>query len=136
MKLTKGILVGILIYLALFFGEKGVHYIYFYATHEFGTSNLLLIKSSLMINFAPIVAGIIAGFISRRGLISGFVTGAISGLIILLHEQLTGANPFNQEFTPSILFDEVFTIGCIAAVSGAAGELLKMKHMSRSYMNN
>ena len=135
MKIVKGILVGILIYLALFFGEKAVHFFYFYATHEFGTSNLLLIKSSFMINFAPIVAGTFAGFISKRGLITGFVMGIISGFIILLYQQITGANPFNQTYTPSIIFDEVFTIGCIAAVSGATGELIIIKFISRSAMN-
>ncbi len=56
MKIVKGVLVGVSIYLALYFGEKAVHFIYFYITHEVGTSNLLLIKSSFMINFAPIVA--------------------------------------------------------------------------------
>ena len=129
MKIVKGVLVGVSIYLALYFGEKAVHFIYFYITHEVGTSNLLLIKSSFMINFAPIVAGLFAGYISKKGLISGFVAGTISGLIVLIFQQLTGASPFNQEYTPSILFDEVFTIGCIASVSGAAGELIKSKRL-------
>ena len=88
-----------------------------------------------MINFAPILAGIFAGFISKKGLITGFVTGIISGFIVLLYQQITGANPFNQAYTPSILFDEVFTTGCIAAVSVATGELIKIKQMSQSVMN-
>lgn len=128
MKITKAILLGIIIYLVLFFGEKAIHFIYFYATHEFGTDNLLLINSSLMINFAPILGGITAGFISKKGFISGFFVGVISGMIVLIYQQFSGANPFTQEFTPSILFDEVFIKGCVAAASGAAGELIKLKH--------
>ena len=128
MEITKAILLGIIIYLVLFFGEKAIHFIYFYATHNFGTNNLLLIKSSLMINFAPILAGIIAGYISKQGFIAGFFVGVISGAIVLLFQLFSGANPFTQEFTPSILFDEVFIKGCVAAVSGAAGELIKLKH--------
>lgn len=127
---------GILIYLALFFGEKAVHFIYFYAAHEFGTSNFLLNKSSLIIYFAPIVAGIFAAIISKKGLTTGFVMGITSGFIVLLYQQITGANPFNQTYSPRILFDEVFKIGCITAVSGATGELINIKFISRSAMNN
>ncbi len=131
MNITKSILIGISVYLVLFFGEKAIHFIYFYTTHEFGTDNLLLIKSSLMINFAPILGGITAGYISKKGFISGFFVGVISGTIVLIYQQFSGANPFTQEFTPSILFDEVFIKGCVAAASGAAGELIKLKYLSK-----
>ena len=131
MSIIKSTLLGISVYLALFFGEKAIHFIYFYATHDFGTSNLLLIKSSLMLNFAPIFGGIAAGYISKNGLISGFLVGTISGTTVLIYQQLSGANPFTLAFTPSILFDEVFIKGCVAAVSGATGELITLKHHSR-----
>ena len=131
MSITKGILTGISIYLALFFGEKATHFIYFYATHEFGASNLLLIKSSLMLNLSPILGGMDAEYISKKGFISGFLVGVIAGTIVLVTQQLSGANPFTQAFTPSILFDEVFIIACVAAVSGATGELIKLKRNSK-----
>jgi len=127
MKFAKSILLGTCIYLALFSGEKAIHFIYFYATHEFGTNNLLLIKSSLMLNFAPILGGFAAGYISKNGLASGFLVGAVSGVTILAYQQLSGANPFTQAFTPSILFDEVLIKACVAAVSGATGELINKK---------
>ena len=130
MNITKSILLGIGIYLALFFGEKAIHFIYFYASHEFGTNNLLLIKSSLLLNFAPIFGGMAAGYFSKRGFVSGFLVGLLSGLIVLIYQHISGANPFMQPFTPSILFDDVFIQGCIASVSGAAGELIKIKRQS------
>lgn len=64
-------------------------------------------------------------------MILGFIVGAISGTIVLIYQQFSGANPFTQEYTPSILFDEVFIKGCVAAVSGAAGELIKLKQHSK-----
>ena len=131
MNITKSIILGVGIYLALFFCEKAIHFIYFYATHEFGANNLLLIKSSLMLNFAPILGGITAGYISKKGLITGFIVGVISGTIVLVYQQLSGANPLTQEFTPSILFDEVFIKGCIASVAGATGELIYLRRSSK-----
>ncbi len=127
MNISKSVLIGTSIYLVLFFGEKAIHFIYFYASHDFGTSNLLLIKSSLMLSFAPILGGIVAGYISGKGLLSGFLVGIIAGLIVLIYQQFTGASPLTQAFTPSILFDEMLVKGCIAAVSGATGELFKNK---------
>ena len=130
MSTIKSIFFGISIYLALFFGEKAIHFIYFYASHEFGSNNLLLIKSSLMLNFAPIFGGMVAGYISKKGLTSGFLVGLLSGLIVLFYQQISGANPLMQTFTPSILFDDVFIQGCIASVSGATGELIRIKRRS------
>ena len=43
-----------------------------------------------------------------RGLSAGFATGLIAGMCVLIFQQFTGANPVFQEFTPAILFDEVF----------------------------
>lgn len=130
MAITKSVLIGIIVYLVLFFSEKAIHFIYFYLTHGFGADNLLLIKSSLMLNFAPILGGFTAGYVCRQGLLSGFLVGIISGLMVLIYHQLTGANPLNQDFTPSILFDDVFIKGCIASVSGATGELIKLKRQA------
>lgn len=131
MAITKSILLGIIVYLALFFGEKAIHFIYFYLTHEFGADNLLLIKSSLMLNFAPILGGFTAGYTCKKGLVSGFLVGIIAGLIVLTYQQFTGANPLAQDFTPSIVFDDVFIQGCIASVSGATGELIKFKQHTK-----
>ena len=127
MRFPAAIFFGVLAYLALYFGEKGVHFIYFYVTHDFATSNLLMIKSSLMIAFAPLLGGGIAGYLCQRGLLAGFTTGLIAGMSILIFQQLTGANPLFQEFTPAILFDEVFIKGCISSAAGAAGQLIKMQ---------
>lgn len=123
--MIKAIVIGIFVYLGLHFGEKGVHFIYFYLTHDFSSSNVLMIKSSLMLTFATLLGGAVSGYLSRRGLLSGFIVGILSGLIILLVQQLTGANPLFQEFTPAILFDEVFIKGCICAAGGAAGQLYR-----------
>ncbi|MEJ2116257.1 MAG: hypothetical protein P8X88_09525 [Gammaproteobacteria bacterium] len=128
MKFTKAILLGIFIYLLLFFAEKGVHFLYFYITHNFGTDNLLLIKSSLILNFAPILGGLISGYLCNKGIIAGFLVGIISGSLVLIYQQLTGANPLTQDYTPSIVFDEVFIKGCIASLAGATGELIKLKN--------
>lgn len=130
MNFIKSISIGILAYVTMFYGEKAIHFIYFYTTHNFGTSNLLLIKSSFMLQFAPILGGFLAGYLSKRGLISGFIVGLISGFLVLTVQLFSGANPFNQEFTPSILFDEVFLSSCVAAVSGATGELIHLKKSS------
>ena len=89
MNFIKSILLGVTVYLALFFGEKAIHFIYFYLTHNFGANNLLLIKSSLMLNFAPILGGFTAGYISNKGLFSGFLVGIVSGMIVLVFQQLT-----------------------------------------------
>ena len=124
---TKSILIGVVVYLSMIYGEKSIHFIYFYSTHNFGTNNLLLIKSSFILHFAPILGGFIAGYFSKRGLITGFMVGLISGLLVLLSQSMTGANPFNQEFTPSILFDEVFLKACVTAISRATGELIQLK---------
>ena len=127
MKLPTAVLVGVLVYLALYFGEKGIHFIYFYLTHDFATSNLLMIKSSFMITFAQLLGGGIAGYLSMRGLSAGFATGLIAGMCVLIFQQTTGANPLYQEYTPAILFDEVFLKACICAAAGAAGQLMKMQ---------
>lgn len=127
MKFSAAIIFGVSVYLALHFGEKGVHFIYFYLTHDFATSNLLMIKSSFMITFAPLLGGGTAGYLSMRGLLAGFVTGLIAGMCILIFQQVTGANPLFQEFTPAILFDEVFLKACICAAAGAAGQIIKMQ---------
>ena len=127
MRLPAAIFFGVLVYLALFFGEKGVHFVYFYVTHEFATSNLLMIKSSFMIAFAQLLGGGVAGYLSMRGLLAGFATGLIAGMGVLVFQQSTGANPLFQEFTPAILFDEVFLKACICAASGAAGQLIKIQ---------
>ncbi len=82
MKYIQSIIVGVLVYLALYFGEKGVHFFYFYLTHDFATSNLLMIKSSFMITFAMLLGGSVAGYLSERGLVTGFVVGIISGWIL------------------------------------------------------
>lgn len=130
MKLFRAIAIGVIVYLVLHFGEKGVHFIYFYLTHEFATSNLLMMKSSLMLAFATLFSGALAGYLSQQGFVSGFIVGLISGFSILIVQQLTGANPLAQEFTPAILFDEVFLKACICSVAGAAGEnyYRKRKH--------
>lgn len=125
MKPATAVTIGVLVYLSLHFGEKGVHFIYFYLTHDFATSNLLMIKSSFMLTFATLLGGGLAGYLCQRGLLAGFLVGVIAGLSILIIQQLTGANPLFQEFTPAILFDEVFLKACISAAAGAAGELLK-----------
>ena len=127
MKLTRAIFLGIVVYLSLHFGEKGVHFIYFYLTHDFSTSNLLMMKSSLMLTFAILLGGAVAGYISQRGILAGFIVGLISGMSILAIHQLTGANPFFQEFTPAILFDEVLLKACICSTAGAAGETLSRR---------
>ena len=123
--MKKAIIIGILVYLAMHFGDKGLHYIYFYLTHDFASNNLLMIKSSFLINFAPLIGGAVVGYISNRGILYGFVVGALAGLIILGIRQYNGANPFLQEFTPAILFDEVFLKACICAAGGAVGEKFK-----------
>ena len=127
MRIIPSIAIGIVIYLAIHFGEKGVHFIYFYVTHDFATSNTLMIKSSVMLAFATLLGGGIAGYLSRRGLLSGFIVGILSGISILVVQQLTGANPLWQEFTPAILFDEVFLKACVCSAAGAAGELINRK---------
>ena len=124
MKYLIAILTGVAVYLGLYFGEKGVHFLYFYLTHDFATSNILMIKSSFMIASAAILGGGIAGYLCQRGLSAGFLVGVFAGLGVLVFQQLTGANPLFQDFTPAILFDEVFLKGCYCAVSGAAGELI------------
>lgn len=125
MTFLKAIFFGTLVYLGLHFGEKGVHFIYFYLTHDFSTSNLLMIKSSFMLTFATLLGGVTAGYISRSGMLAGFMVGAVCGFAILVFQQLTGANPLFQEFTPAILFDEVFLKACICAAGGAAGNKLR-----------
>jgi hypothetical protein len=120
--MKKAIIIGILITLGMHFGDKGLHFIYFYLTHDFASSNLLMIKSSFLVNFAPLIGGAVVGYISHRGMLYGFIVGALAGFIILLIRQVNGANPFFQEFTPAILFDEVFLKACICAAGGAAGE--------------
>lgn len=127
MKLAPAIIIGTLVYLSLYFGEKGVHFIYFYLTHDFATSNLLMIKSSAMIAFAALLGGGVAGYLSQRGILAGFVVGIIAGICVLIVQQLTGANPMFQEFTPAILFDEVFLKACICAAAGGAGNLIKQQ---------
>ena len=127
MKSVRAIIFGVIVYLGLHFGEKGVHFIYFYLTHDFSTSNILMIKSSLMLTLATLLGGAVAGYISGKGLPTGFIVGIISGFTILLLQQLSGANLFLQEFTPAILFDEVFLKACICSAGGAAGQLLRMR---------
>ena len=127
MKLLKAIILGVTAYLTLHFGEKGIHFAYFYLTHDFSTSNLLMIKSSFLLTFSILIGGGIAGYASNRGLLAGFIVGCIAGSIILLIQQISGANPLMQEFTPAILFDEVFLNACICAAAGAAGELIRNK---------
>ena len=128
--IIKSILLGIFVYLLFVFAEMGIHLLYFYTTHHFGKSNLLLIKSSLLLNFAPIVSGIIAGYISNNGLQTGFIVGIFAASIILIFQQFSGANPLQQEFTPTILFDDVLIKGCIAVLAGATGELIAKKRNS------
>ncbi len=125
--MKKAIIIGVLVYLGMHFGDKGFHYIYFYLTHNFASSNLLMIKSSFLLNFAPLIAGTVAGYMSRKGIVNGFLVGACAGLIILAIRQYNGANPFSQEFTSAILFDEVFLKACICAAGGAVGEKLKRR---------
>ena len=127
MKPATAVIIGVFVYLALHFGEKGVHFVYFYLTHDFATSNLLMIKSSFMIAFAPLLGGGVAGYLSMRGLLAGFITGLIAGICVLIFQQTTGANPLFQEFTPAILFDEVFLKACVCAAAGAAGQLIKQQ---------
>ncbi len=127
MKLPVAVFLGVLVYLSLYFGEKAVHFAYFYLTHDFATSNLLMVKSSFMIAFAQLFGGGIAGYLSMRGLLAGFATGLIAGMSVLIFQQFTGANPLFQEFTPAILFDEVILKACICAAAGAAGQLIKMQ---------
>ncbi len=122
----KAIFFGVLVYLGLHFGEKGVHFIYFYLTHDFSTGNIKMIQSSFMLTFATLLGGVTAGYISRRGMLAGFIVGAVSGFAILLFQQLSGANPLFQEYTPANLFDEVFLKACICAAGGAVGN--KFKH--------
>ena len=126
MMLSKSIIAGVAIYLALFFGEKGIHFIYFYITHDFSTSNLLMIKSSLLITAAVLLGGGVAGYLSNHGLLAGFIVGTISGLCVLTVRQFTGAAPFTQEFTPAILFDEVLLKACYCAAAGGCGQLVKI----------
>ena len=85
-----------------------------------------------MLTFATLLGGGIAGYLSKRGLLCGFIVGSISGMSILIAQQLTGANPLWQEFTPAILFDEIFLKACVCSVAGTAGELLKRKQQSIS----
>ena len=127
MKSVRAIFFGVIVFLGLHFGEKGVHFIYFYLTHDFSSSNILMIKSSVMLTFATLLGGAVAGYISEKGLLTGFIVGIISGFTILLLQQLSGANPLFQEFTPAILFDEVFLKACVCSAGGAAGQLLRMR---------
>ena len=123
--MIKVIIIGLLVYLGMHFGDKGLHFIYFYLTHDFSSSNLLMIKSSLLLNFSPLIAGALVGYMSQKGILNGFIVGALAGLIILSIRQYNGANPFFQEFTPAILFDEVFFKACLCAAGSALGEKLK-----------
>jgi|TARA_B110000238_G_C16140689_1_gene446089 hypothetical protein len=125
--MNKAILIGLLVYLGMHFGDQGLHFIYFYLTHDFASSNLLMIKSSFLLNFAPLMGGAVVGYLSQKGVLNGFLVGALAGLIILGIRQYNGANPFFQEFTPAILFDEVFLRACICAAGGAVGETLKRR---------
>lgn len=75
----------------------------------------------------PIIDSIIAGYISNKRLLSGFMVGILSACLIMIFQQFSAANPLRQKFTPSILFDEVFIKSCIAALSGATGELIAYK---------
>ncbi len=125
--MKNAIFVGLLVYLGMHFGDKGLHFIYFYLTHDFASSNLLMIKSSFLLNFAPLIGGTVVGYISQKGILHGFIVGAFAGLIILGIRQYNGANPFFQEFTPAILFDEVFLKACICAAGGAVGQLLRSR---------
>ncbi len=118
--MKKAIVVGLLVYLAM-------HFIYFYLSHDFSSSNLLMIKSSFLLNFAPLIGGVVVGYLSHKGILNGFIVGAFAGLIILSILQHNGANPFFHEFTPAILFDEVFLKACICAADGAVGENLKRR---------
>ena len=132
MKFLPSVLIGTFIYLLLHYGELGIHYIYFYLTQDFGTSNILMIKSSLMQTFAILLGGSIAGYLSQRGFIAGFLVGSIAGMCILVIQQLTGANPLFQEYAPVNLFDGVFLKACICSAAGMAGELVKRKRQSAS----
>jgi len=123
--MKKAIIIGLLVYLGMHFGDQGLHYIYFYLTHDFASSNLLMIKSSFLLNFAPLIGGIAVGYMSQKAILNGFIVGALAGLIILGIRQYSGANPLSQEFTPAILFDEVFFKACICAAGGAVGEKLR-----------
>ena len=125
--MKKAIVIGILVYLGMHFGDKGLHFIYFYLTHDFSSSNFLMIKSSFLINFAPLIAGVVVGYLSEKGVTYGFFAGACTGIIILAIRQYNGANPFTQEYTPAILFDEVFFKACICAAGGAVGEKIKRR---------
>ena len=127
MKTLPAIIVGVVIYLAIHFGEKGVHYIYFNLTHDFGTNNILMMLFALMLSFATLLGGGVAGYLSQRGFFAGFIVGLIAGLMVLIVQQMTGANPLLQEYTPTILFEEVFLLACVCAAAGAAGELIKRK---------
>lgn len=132
MKLTNAIIIGVVVYLTFYFGEKGIHFAYFYFTHDFSTSNLLMMKSSFLFSFAILLGGGIAGYLSNKGLLSGFIVGCIASSIVLIIQQITGANPLMQEFTPAILFDEVFLNACICAAAGATGELIRYKSRQQS----
>ncbi len=127
MSMPRSIFIGVLVYLAMYFGEKGIYFAYFYITYDFATSNLLMIKSSFMIALAALLGGYIAGYLSQRGFLTGFIVGTIAGMSVLLTQQFTGANPLLQEYTPAILFDEVFLKACICSVAGAAGELVSLQ---------
>ncbi len=127
MKLLKSIAIGILIYVSFFLIEKAIHYTIFHLTHNFGTDNTRLIISSLFLNLAPIVGGFTAGYLSQKGFVAGAWVGVIASMLSLVFHQATGANPLNQEFTPSIIFDDVFIPSCIASMAGAAGELIRSK---------
>lgn len=125
MKILPAIIVGVVIYLAIYFGEKGFRYIYFKLTHNFGTNNILMMLFALMLSFAPLLGGGVEGYLSQRGFSSGFIVGLIAGMVVLVIQQMTGANPLLQEFTPAILFDEVFLLAFVCAAAGAAGELIR-----------
>lgn len=123
--MKKAIIIGILVYLGMYYGDRALHYIYFNFLHDFSSSSLLMIKSSFLVNFAPLMSGIVVGYMSQKGILYGFLTGATSGLIILGMRQYDGANLFFQQFTPVILFEELLLKACICAAGGAVGEKIK-----------
>lgn len=123
--MKKAIIVGVLVYLGMYYGDRGLHYIYFNFLHDFSTSSLLMIKSSFLVNFAPLIGGGVVGYIYQKGILYGFLTGIIASLLILGVRQYHGADLFFQEFTPIILFEDVFLKACICAAGGAVGEKLK-----------
>lgn len=65
MKFIRAIFLGVVVYLAIHLSEKDVHFMHLYLTHDFSSSNILMIKSSFMLTFAILLGGATAGYISR-----------------------------------------------------------------------